>query len=317
MSHGQRSLTKTARVSADGGSVVFSSVRALTGAPNRAPSCSGSGCAEFFRYAAPTGTLDCISCDPTGARPIGAATIGTGYIEASDSPEYKAAPVLSRNLSADGDRFFFQTPNPLVAADRNSVGCSFGAINPSQEQASCMDVYEWEAPGSGTCTNAIVDGGCLYLISSGDSDQPSYFADADREGENVYFFTSSQLVPADGDQLYDAYDARERGGLASQHPVRSLPCSSRQDCQGPQVGAGAAGTPGSSTFQGPGNPKAPKCKKGFVRRHGKCVKKVKHGKKHHRKHHKKKVHKGKGQKKKHTGNASAERRAGHDRGGKK
>ena len=129
------SLERTARVSADGASLVFSSQRALSGAPNEAEGCRvslGAGkesheCAEFFRYAAAGETLDCISCDPTGASPLGPVSIGSAYIDVEDYPEVYASPVMRRNLSADGERFFFQTPDPLAAADVNArSGCPFG-----------------------------------------------------------------------------------------------------------------------------------------------------------------------------------------------
>jgi hypothetical protein len=324
---GGSSIAKTARVSADGRSVVFSSVRALTGAPNEADSCAKNEyerrCAEFFHYSVADEALNCVSCDPSGARPIGGATIGSAFAESHDTPFVAAAAVLSRNLSADGSRFFFQTPDPLVAADHNTPGCVYDPVNPRQEEVTCMDVYEWEAPGSGTCSasTANSNGGCIYLISSGQSDQPSYFADADRAGENAYFFTASGLVPADKDQLYDIYDAREYGGLASQHAQTPVPCGSRDACQGSQATPGAAVLPGTSDFVGPGNSKAPKCRKGLQRRHGKCVKQHRHHKKHrhHRRHrhHGGKGHHAKNHRHKQSDGqlgAGAKGLAGHDRG---
>ncbi|HEY2054316.1 MAG TPA: hypothetical protein VGH14_10320 [Solirubrobacterales bacterium] len=301
-------VAKTARVSADGGTIVFSSRRALTGAPNMARGCNKVGreprpCAEFFRYVAATKTLDCISCSPTGVQPLNGATMGTAYINAADNPLTFASPILPRNLSAGGDRFFFQTPDSLIASDRNRRDCTATTT----EQESCLDVYEWEAPGQGTCKTATMDGGCLYLISSGEGEEPSYFADADPQGKNVYFFTSTRLVPADRDRLYDVYDARLEGGLASQQEVPPTRCGSQQACQGPQEGSEAASSPDTSTFVGPGNPKPRVCKRGFVRKHGKCVKKPK--KKHHRR-------KGKNSMAKRGGGSGKKTRSGRDRGGK-
>ena len=122
------------------------------------------------------------------------------------------------------------------------------------------DVYEWEAPGAGSCPEAAasnVNGGCIYLISSGQGERPSFFVDADRSGENAYFFTTSRLVPADKDNLFDVYDARVQGGLASQQSSHTLTpsCESPQACQGSQSSPSEPGTPASSTFVGPGNPK--------------------------------------------------------------
>jgi hypothetical protein len=295
---------KTARVSADGNAVVFSSRRPLTELPSLARACDHSGndipvqCPEFFRYSAASGALDCISCNPTGERPANGASIGTAFINAVDPTNVLAEPTLSRNLSASGDRFFFQTPDSLVPGDRNGgSSCSTS----SEGAESCLDVYEWEAPGTpeGTCQVAEVDGGCLYLISSGEGNRPSYFGDADPEGRNVFILTASQLVPVDRDELYDVYDASVKGGLASQNETSASPCDSRTSCQGPTAGAQEGSTPGSSTLVGPGNATPPKaCKNGFVRKHGKCVKKHKSQKKKHKSSKKKK-------------------RAGGDRGGKK
>jgi DNA-binding beta-propeller fold protein YncE len=304
---------RTARVSSDGQAVVFSSHRALTGAPNMARGCDSSGttslapCAEFFRYSAADGTLDCVSCNPTGERPLNNATLGTGFINAADFTNVLPSIALPRNLSADGDRFFFQTPDSLVGSDVNGgPGCAAAA----EQKERCLDVYEWEAAGTpeGSCEQVEIDGGCLYLISSGDGDKPSYFGDVDPEGKNVFIFTASRLTPSDKDQLYDVYDASEDGGLASQHEVPPPRCSSLGACQGPVAGAESGATPGSSTLSGGGNPKAKSCKKGFVRKHGKCVKKArrktKHGKaKRHKNGHKPTAHK--------------KKQTGRKRGGKK
>jgi hypothetical protein len=288
---------KTARVSADGQTVVFASHNSLTGNPNLTPGCTtglgGIGgdhlepCSEFFRYSVQTGALDCVSCTPTGARPLAGATIGNSFVNAADKPSVEPAAVLTRNLSADGNRFFFQTPDALVGSDINGKsGCTLT----SGIVLSCLDVYEWEATGTGSCTEAVVNGGCVYLTSSGTSDQPSLFADADREGENVFFFTESQLVPADRDQIYDVYDATVGGGLASQHQTPSTPCVSQSACQGLVDGPEAATTPGSSTFSGPGNKKSSGTKK-----KAKCSKSHKKCKKTHKKKSHKKKRAGRGQ----------------------
>jgi hypothetical protein len=300
--------TKTARVSPDGGVVVFSSHHSLTGAPNRAVGCDASGnqksvpCPEFFRYSATAKTLDCISCSPTGRQPLNGATIGTSYINAVDLPLIFAAPTLPNNLSENGNRFFFQTPDSLAPNDGNGPGCAATHT----EQESCLDVYEWEAQGEGTCAKATQDGGCLNLISGGEGDEPSYFADADGKGRNAFFFTSSQLVPTDRDHLYDVYDAHENGGLASQNQTPTAPCGSKQACQGAQTAAGGTASSGTSTFVGPENPSPPgACKKGFVRKQGKCVKHAKKHKKKSKKHKKK------------SGGSSKKGRAGRGQGGRK
>jgi hypothetical protein len=101
------------------------------------------------------------------------------------------------NMAANGKRVFFESTDALVPQDKNGT----------------VDVYEWEAGGTGSCRRSR---GCVYLISSGKSGAPSYFEDADRSGRNVFFLTLGRLVGRDRDKNYDLYDARVNGGFAAQ-----------------------------------------------------------------------------------------------------
>ncbi len=178
----------------------------------------------------------------------------------------RSYPILTRNLSADGQRAFFDSADRLLASDRNHVN----------------DVYEWEAEGKGSCAEEAVAGGCLYLISGGaEGAEPSWFGDADPAGENVFFFTSQSLVAQDRDALVDVYDARVGGGIAAQEATPSVPCEGEAGCHSAAPAPPGSPSPGTSSFTGPGNPKpaAPSCPKGKVRKKGRCVAK-------HRKHHK-------------------------------
>lgn len=256
-------FVKTGRVSADGSAVVFRSTRSLTGYDNASKECGGDRCSEFFRWSVASPAPQCLSCNVTGARPLGPASVGPeDLFNATTLPTYFLAPVISRNLSADGNQFFFQTPDSLVARDTNGT----------------LDVYEWEAAGSGSCP-ASEAMGCTYLLSGGSSEHPSYFGDANRDGQDVFIFTDSPLVPADQDDLYDAYDVSVGGGLASQWEEAPSLCGSGEACQGPRAQLAPAATPGSSIFQGPGNVKHKKpCKKAAKKATKKCKKKK------HRKH---------------------------------
>lgn len=279
-SHSVGAEQKESRVSADGTSVLFGSRKSLTGYDNRLTptalkGCEGGdpqkseACRELFRYNTPSEELACVSCNPSGARPIVKARLGdTGAgIKIGAGGRFN---FLTRNLSADGSRAFFDSQDALVPTDTNGV----------------TDVYEWEAKGSGSCETESQNGGCLYLISSGASPDPSYLGDASASGDHVFFFSSQQLVPGDLDHLYDAYDATVDGGLASQHSLAPPTCSGVA-CQ-----ANPAPPPdppaSSAVFQGPGNahkpPKARKCPKGKrkVRRAGKvsCQKASKQHKRH-------------------------------------
>jgi len=250
--------SKTSRVSEDGGTLLLRSGRQLTGYRNH-------GVPELYLHRQ-GGGFECVSCNPTGEAPSGPAAL-------QDLPRLTANlgrnyAITTRNLSADGRRVIFDTPARLVAGDRNQVS----------------DVYEWEEAGKGSCAAAAA-GGCLSLISGGaEGAEPSYFADADEEGENVFFFTAERLVAQDRDQLIDVYDARVGGGIAAQEAEPLVPCESPAGCRG--AGPGTPNIPGPVTpsFSGPGNPKPPKpCKRGYVRRHGRCVAKHHPHKKHKRK----------------------------------
>ena len=251
---------KPAAVSSGGGILLLRSKEKLTAYDNE-------GVSELYRYRSATGEIDCVSCNPTGAAPAGPPLLNSlATLQGVGGPAF---PLATRNLSRNGDRVFFETPDALVAADSNGAGgCPL--VNGRQ---SCLDVYEWEADGAGSCESELQDGGCLYLLSGGNTSDPSYFGGASASGDDVSIFTAQPLVNQDKDQLVDVYDARVGGGIAAQNSVPPIPCEG-EACKGEAGGATPAPSPGSATFSGPGNPKSPSH----------------HKKKHHQKKHKKKHH---------------------------
>jgi hypothetical protein len=128
------------------------------------------------------------------------------------------------------------------------------------------DVYEWERASDqqdcdelGANLYVASAGGCLSLVSTGESPQPSEFIDASRDGHDVFITTNQSLVPEDRG-LVDLYDARVDGGFASKPPVSV--CEG-EACQNPPSPPNDA-TPASAVFDGPGDfvstlaPPAPK-----------------------------------------------------------
>ncbi len=279
---------KAARVSRDGRTLLFSSTGKVTAYENEGEN-------ELYRYRVGDPVPTCVSCNPTAASPAGPATLG------SIEPGFKGSEIqmelVSRNLSGDGNRVFFETRDALVAADTNGdEGCpGWGSGGQATHIKTCQDVYEWEASGTGSCKSTAQNGGCLYLLSSGKGFEPAFFADADEEGDNVFIFTTAQLVGQDGDRLFDVYDARVGGGLASQNQPPPVPCESEEACRGVSLAAPLTGSPATPNFSGPGNPPVKRCPKGKLRRHGKCVKK-------HARHH--------GKHARHNRDANTTRRAG-------
>jgi hypothetical protein len=241
----------TARITPNGAVAAFTSTASPTGYDNTDIN-SGNADAEIYVYDAGAnggaGALVCLSCDPSGARPVGRNVTSVGTFPNSITPIWAAAYVApwptqlraSNVLSSDGSRLFFESYGSLVLRDSNGA----------------RDVYEWEAASSkeeceadGAELFVAGAGGCLSLISSGQSPQDSEFIEATPNGSDVFFATSSSLLPQDPG-LTDIYDARVRGGLPSP-PATPAACEG-EACQNTPSPAGDA-TPGSLTFSGEGN----------------------------------------------------------------
>jgi hypothetical protein len=264
-----------ARVSADGGSAVFMSRTALTGADNL-DALTGEPDAEVFRYEAASGELRCVSCNPSGARAPGRGIKIDGaeakYRIAAELPGWEFQLHAPRVLSADGKRVYFESLGRLVPGDRNDY----------------LDVYQWQAPDSGQCSEASANyypqnDGCLSLISSGEEESDTEFVDASADGRDVFVLTRESLVSWDPGQV-DIYDARTLGGFPAPPPIP-------QSCQGEACQPQIAPPPppaNQSQAAGPGNPKTKiRCGRGLIRKKGRCVAK------HHRKKHKAQKHRGK------------------------
>ncbi len=256
---------RNAQVSPDGRYLAFMSTARLTGYGNdqhegafcaSAAPASNPACAEVFEYDRGAAKLSCASCNPAGERPLGPSNLS--LIENELLATFLPQP---GNLTAQGQgRLFFESQDALAPRDTN------GHI---------QDVYEWEPNGVGSCAHPQ---GCVSLISSGHSPRDSYFLNATPSGDDAFFVTRERLLPQDGDDYLDLYDARVGGGFPA---GTTAPCSG-EACKGsvsslPQPGLGSA------QFNGPGNPPRRACKAGFVKKQGKCVKK-KHRK--HKKHQK-------------------------------
>jgi hypothetical protein len=249
--------TGTARVSAPGSQLLFLSTERLTGYDN-ADRTTGLPDSEVFLWSA-EGGLTCLSCNPTGARPLGSSTIPGAF--PNGAGEGATDSYKPRALSASGRRVFFDSEDALLPQDTDAAA----------------DVYEWEADGEGSCQ---APGGCLGLISAGDFTAGATFADASESGSDAYFLTAASLVGVDSGAV-DLYDAREGGGF----PEASVPGECEGDaCQSlpPEPEDVTPGTllPGAANppvqFAKTKADKRHACKKGFSRRHGKCVRETVH-----------------------------------------
>jgi hypothetical protein len=162
------------------------------------------------------------------------------------------------NLTDDG-RVFFTTLEALALRDTNEL----------------TDAYEWAH-------------GETQLVSTGISADNSGLVTVSADGKDAYFFTRDVLAAGDENgRAVKIYDAREGGGFV--HDPDRKACAASDECHGPS--SQPPGPPNINTVTGSGrghaNHRPKRCKRGFVRRHGKCVKKHRRHRKHrgHRKHH--------------------------------
>jgi NHL repeat-containing protein len=263
---------RATRATPDGSRLAFQSRTPLTGFDNTDTN-TGEPAVEVYLYEV-GGELTCVSCNPSGARPSGqeleipymprGVGTGTDVFAAAWIPTWEHPLHASNVLSEDGQRLFFNSYDALLPRDTNGA----------------MDVYEWEEAGKGSCDEedpnySPQNGGCLYLISSGDSPHESEFWEATPDGEDVFFTTASSFAPGDPG-LVDLYDARAGGGIPFEPPP--VECEG-EACASPPPPP-EFGAPASSTYSGPeneGKPAAKRCRKGKrrVRKAGKvrCVKK--------------------------------------------
>jgi hypothetical protein len=194
----------SAVVSPDGEELGFTSERSLTGYDNEQSQhgqCegviaeteeAGSGrCREVYLYDAATHRLVCASCNPSGARPSGPASLR--QLPTDDVAQYRP-----RNLLADGTLFFD----------------SWDALVPNATNGR-ENVYEYQ-------------GGHVYPISAVAGGHESFFLDANPSGSDVFLATADDLVRQDTGGNVVVYDAREGGGVSV--PRSPASCDGESSC---------------------------------------------------------------------------------------
>jgi hypothetical protein len=256
------SVYASSRASANGRYLAFMSNRALTGYDNH-DAASGQPDEEVYLYDAVANRLVCVSCNPTGARPVGVLDDGRLSVDSQRVWEGKSlagiipswqtvqlgtnqpASFYQARFLSDSGRLFFDSPDALVPLATNGL----------------TNVYEYEPAGIGGCTSASVtfnagSGGCVSLISDGTSGGESMFYDASENGNDVFFITLSRLTGEDYDTAYDVYDAHLCSDSAPCHvvPVSPPPCTSGDSCKAaPKPQPEIFGPAPSATFSGTGN----------------------------------------------------------------
>jgi hypothetical protein len=224
------------QVTPDGRHLAFQSEASLTGYDNVSAN-GGKPAIEVYLYDADAEQLDCISCNPSGGRPLSGflpiphTNDHSNRLAAAWLPTPSRETYFPRVLAGDGKRLFFHGFDALVPEDTNGA----------------QDVYEWEAQGTGSCQK---ESGCTDLISTGKSPKDSEFIDASADGRDVFIRTNASIDPRDPG-LIDIYDVRAGGGFPPPPPPPP-PCIG-DACQGVPALPDEP-TPASASFRGAGNP---------------------------------------------------------------
>ena len=263
------------RATRDGQYVVFESKRHVRGTNDR------SGVVQLFEYDVETGLISRVSVGQSSP---------AGY-------ECEATHTVEENFNCDGNATTgaFNLPYPLAAQESEEweptdatsglAVAADGVVEFESEVALTPlalagkeNVYEYRA-------------GDVYLISPGtevtspinrEGHLPlSRALGVDESGLDAFFSTTESLVPQDEDSQTSWYDARVDGGFPA--PAERPTCVG-ESCEGPLSSAPGVSMPASATAVAGGNlaPQSPpvlvvkpkpaaKCRKGFVRKKGKCV----------------------------------------------
>ncbi len=252
------SAFSTTHISPNGRYLAFMSQASPTGYDNEDVSSKQPGermDEEVYLYDALTASLTCVSCDPTGARPLGvldeensgegkgllvdrrkvwaASGLQRAHWLAGSIPGWTAQSIdsalfQSRYLSNEG-RVFFDSADPLLAGtgvrtrDENVAG--------QTESVGVENVYEYEPQGVGGCESST--GACLALLTGGDSEHESAFLEASNSGNDAFFLTDAQLLPQDeegGFALYDAHVCTAAAPCLSPPAPAPTGCASTNQC---------------------------------------------------------------------------------------
>jgi hypothetical protein len=222
--------SRTAEVTPDGKTLVFSSIQDITGYNTGliGSNSGGQGGNEIFRYSATTNSVICVSCDPQNSSPnLADGRKGDGfntYVPVSTSGTF-----MHRWVNSTGTEVFFDSSQALNGADSNGR----------------QDVYEWVAPGSASCpTSTSVYGGCVFLFTAGDTESFSFLVDVDETGENVFVTHRGPLYGVGpSDTKAHLFDLRTGGGG---NRAVAIGCTTTATCPAAPAAGIEANPPASS-----------------------------------------------------------------------
>jgi hypothetical protein len=248
--------------------------------PERLTTDDSSGVPQLFEYDASTGSVVRVSIgqhSPAGYECETTHTAEEGFdcdgntSNPEDAPRIVSYP--GNSVAEDGTvAFVSQLPLTPLAIQGHPV-----FKEDAEFESYAENVYEYRQ-------------GQVYLISPGDETKPApYLTEQenvmrlfgiDESGRNVFFSSVDPLVPQDTDTQSSWYDAREEGGFPA--PISQPGCGG-EACQGAvPVAPGLPSQGGTETTVAganivprvslPPSPKPTRCRKGYVKHKGKCVK---------------------------------------------
>lgn len=234
------------RTTPDGTVLVFESRAQLTDYDN-------DGHTEIYRYDDQDRSLICVSCNPLAEPATGDARLQELVLVNS--------PITIHNVSEDGARVFFETPEPLVERDTDGIN----------------DIYQWtEGRGADLISSGI---SVEYPLLPGIVEmpflpKPNILLSASPDGQNVFFLSQDVLVPGAGEGGTTAiYNARVNGGFPLPSPQ---PVCAEEGCRAPSGSVPSLPGAQSETTVGAGNVKPrkrkPHCRRPKHRKHRHCTK---------------------------------------------
>jgi hypothetical protein len=239
----------SSRTTHDGTVLLFESRAQLTSYENE-------GHTEIYRYDDEDKSLLCISCNPS----VEPATADARLQEVA----LVRTSMVIHNVSDDGSRAFFETPEALVDRDTDDIN----------------DIYEWRQEGVGSSLALISPGQSVEYPSLKENQPnlplPNVLLSVTPTGDDVVFISEDALVPGVGTGGTEAiYDARVGGGFP-ESPTAHV-CS-EQACRQVANQAPTFPAPQSKQTVGSGNVKPGKhrCRRGHRRsksnKHRRCRK---------------------------------------------
>ena len=238
-----------------------------------------------------SGTLTCVSCDPTGARPVGGGGVPGWY-------EIEAAGNGATNTFDNQPRYVFDDGRVFFGGDRlvpQDVSGGAYEYEPEGVPASEHACSPSSASGSEVFKPAVVfdveghrgeeGAGCVALLAPAGVE----FLNASETGGDVFLLTEAKLVLGAIESSRSIYDAHECTSASPCFPApaeQPPACITEASCKAaPTPQPSLYGAPSSATFNGIGNltaipapagpavqGKAVKCRRPERLSHGRCVK---------------------------------------------